>query len=45
MVVRVRIKIVVDRKVLETIALANSGYESETPQLLIPVVVAKELGL
>ena len=30
---------------LETAALANSGYESETPQLLVPVEAARRLGL
>lgn len=32
-------------KIVETTALANSGYEAETPQILIPVEAAKLLGL
>lgn len=45
MVVRVKIRIVRNEKVVETSALANSGYETETPQLLIPIRVAQLLGL
>ncbi|MEM4699560.1 MAG: hypothetical protein QXT74_01255 [Candidatus Nezhaarchaeales archaeon] len=30
---------------VETSALANSGYESETPQVMIPIQLAKVLGL
>jgi len=43
--VRVRVRIVRDDVVVETSALANSGYESETPQLLIPVRLAELLKL
>ncbi len=45
MVVRVRIRIMRENKVVETITLASSGYEAETPQLLVPVMLAEELGL
>jgi len=45
MVVRVRLKIVRDDRVIETSALANSGYEAETPQLLIPIRLAELLEL
>jgi len=45
MVVRVRIKLNVDNNIIETIALANSGYEAETIQILIPIPLAEELGL
>ena len=45
MVVRVRIRITSENKIIETIALANSGYEAETPQLLIPIKLAKNLKL
>ena len=31
-------------RVVEVVALLNSGYEAPTPQLLIPVGVARELG-
>ncbi|RLI30930.1 hypothetical protein DRO51_04400 [Candidatus Bathyarchaeota archaeon] len=43
----VRIKLLVeceDRK-LEIIALVNSGFETETPQLLLPMTAAGRLGL
>ena len=42
---RVRLRIVVDDKVIETSALANSGYEAETPQVLVPIKLAQILGL
>lgn len=46
MAVRVRLKIEsVDRKVLEAIALINTAFETENPQLLIPVKAAEKLGL
>jgi len=43
----VRVRLVLRRgdRVLETPALANSGYEAETPQVLVPRVVAEILGL
>ncbi len=44
MVVRVRLRIEADEKRVVTAALANSGYEAETPQLMVPVEVAKLLG-
>lgn len=34
-----------DEIVIETSALANSGYEAETPQLLVPVKLAELLKL
>jgi len=45
MVIRVRVRVVRDNRVVETVALANSGYEAETPQLLVPIRVAELLGL
>ena len=45
MVVRVKVRIERSGKVVETSALANSGYEAETPQLLIPIPLAETLGL
>ena len=30
---------------LHLVALVNSGFETETPQLLLPVRAARELGL
>lgn len=45
MVVRVRLRIRRNDKVIDTSALANSGYEAETPQLLIPIKLARLLNL
>jgi len=45
MAVRLRLKIVVGEKIVEAIALLNSGYEAPTPQLLIPINLATRLGL
>ncbi|MCC6013493.1 MAG: hypothetical protein LM593_03895 [Candidatus Verstraetearchaeota archaeon] len=39
-----RIKLSKNSKEIETNALANSGYESETPQILVPIKLAEELG-
>jgi len=44
----VRLKLRVSRgrsRGVELIALVNSGYETETPELLVPPWVAEELGL
>jgi len=43
--VRLRLRISADDKAVEAIALLNSGYEAPTPHLLIPVELAKRLGL
>jgi len=40
MAVRVRLKIWREDKVLETVALVNSGYEADSPQLMIPISLA-----
>ena len=45
MAVRVRLKIWREDKVLETVALVNSGYEADSPQLMIPISLAKALGI
>ncbi len=45
MVVRVRLRVKRGNKVVELIAVANSGYEASTPQLLVPKNVARDLGL
>lgn len=44
-VVRVKLRIVRGDIVVETSALVNSGYEAETPQLLIPIKLAQILNL
>jgi len=43
--VRVRVRLVRGGKEVETSVLANSGYESETPQVLVPVRVAELLSI
>ncbi len=46
MAVRVKLRITsVSGKEAITSALVNSGFEAETPQLLIPKSLARELGL
>ncbi len=45
MAVRVRLRIMREGKYLDVIALLNSGYEADSPQLMIPVDLARELGL
>ena len=50
MAVRVKLKIKTAKgrfigRAVETIALVNSGYEVEEPELLIPIRLAEELGL
>jgi len=39
------VKLVREGREVETSTLANSGYESETPQILIPIKVAELLAL
>ena len=43
--VRLRIKIRIGNKNIDEVALLNSGYETDTPQLLIPIDTARKLGL
>ena len=43
--VRLRLRLRRGNVVKDVVALVNSGYEAETPQLLIPIYLAKELGL
>ncbi len=45
MAIRIKIKIECGDKSLETSALVNSGFETETPQLILPLEAAKLLGL
>jgi len=45
MVVRVRIRIKHGDRVAETAAVANSGYETDVPEIHIPLSCARELGL
>ncbi|MEM0024310.1 MAG: hypothetical protein QXM80_02495 [Thermofilaceae archaeon] len=45
--VRVRLKALKGRRgeVVKSVAVANAGYESEGPEVVIPVRVAERLGL
>lgn len=43
--VRVKLQLVRDEKVVTTVALINSGYEADSPQLIIPIQLAKQLNL
>lgn len=45
MAVRIKLKIKSKRGEVVTKALVNSGYESEEPEILVPVSIAKNLGL
>ncbi len=45
MAVRVKLLIKVNGKTKEVVALVNSGYEADSPQLMIPHGIARELGL
>ena len=43
--VRLEIKSRCTERTLEVVVLLNSGFETETPQLLVPIAVAEKLGL
>lgn len=45
MAVRLKLRIRVNSRVADVVALLNSGFEAPTPQLLIPVDTARVLGL
>jgi hypothetical protein len=45
MAVRVRLRVKRGEKAREVVALVNSGYEADTPQLMIPAGVAGNWGL
>ncbi len=45
MVVRLKLRLERDQVVKEVVALVNSGYEADTPQLIISRGLARELGL
>ena len=45
MVCRVRVRIGRGGRTCETVALVNSGFESDEPDVAIPVRVAERLGL
>ncbi len=43
--VRMRLRSLLNNRVIETSALVNSGFTTERPQLLVPRKLAEELGL
>lgn len=45
MAVRLKLRISVKGRSIVAIALLNSGYEAPTPQLLVPIQLARRLGL
>jgi len=45
MAVRVRLRVERGDRGLDVIALVNSGYEADTPQLMIPIEIARRLAL
>lgn len=45
MAVRVRLRVEREGSAREVVALVNSGYEADTPQLMVPVSLARELEL
>lgn len=46
MAVRLRLRVrTAEGRVVECVALLNSGFEAPTPQLIVPVDVARRLGL
>jgi len=45
MACRVRVRLVKGNKEIETSALVNSGFETDAPDIVIPVELAKRLGL
>jgi hypothetical protein len=43
--VRVRVRIKYGDAALNLVALANTGYETDVPEILVPVSVAEKLGI
>jgi hypothetical protein len=43
--VRLKLRIKVSDKVIDAIALLNSGFEAPTPKLLLPIDTAKALNM
>jgi hypothetical protein len=43
--IRVRIRLLMEEKGMETAALVNSGFESSEPDICIPIGLAKRMGL
>lgn len=45
MAVRLRLRVARGGRARDIVALVNSGYEADTPQLMVPTSLARELGL
>ena len=45
MACRVRVRLRRDDRTIETSAILNSGFETDSPDIIIPVELAKRLGL
>jgi predicted aspartyl protease len=43
--VRVRVRIKYGDAALDLVALVNTGYETDVPEILVPVSVAEKLGI
>jgi len=43
--VRVRVRIRYGNSVVDTVALVNTGYETDVPEILVPLTVAERLSL
>jgi predicted aspartyl protease len=43
--VRVKIRVKLNREEVEAAALVNTGFETEQPEILLPVKLAERLGL
>lgn len=43
--VRVRIKIILGDNSVETVALVNTGFESDVPEILVPITLAEKLSV
>jgi len=45
LVVRVKLRLSKNSKSIDVVALVNTGYEADTPQLIIPISIARRLNL
>jgi len=45
LVVRVKVRLEYEDKQVEAVALANAGFESDEPEIIVPVDIARELNL
>ena len=43
MAVRLKVKVALGKKAVDTVAIANAGYESDKPEILIPTELARKL--